>query len=88
MNVTLITHLDVGDSPLKRHGFPAKTGQIVIEDGVYIGAGATILHGVKIEKNTLVAAGALVNRDISPNCVVAGIPAKTIRTIGEPVNHQ
>lgn len=88
MNVTLITHLDVGDSPLKKKGFPAKTGQIVIEDGVYVGAGATILHGVKIEKNTLVTAGALVNKDVPPNCVVAGIPAKTIRTIDETVNDQ
>jgi acetyltransferase-like isoleucine patch superfamily enzyme len=82
MNVTLITHIDVGDSPLKKKGFPAKTGQIFIEDGAYVGAGATILHGVRIGTNTLVAAGTLVNKDVPSNCLVAGIPAKTIRIMG------
>ncbi len=43
MRTTLITHMDPGDSPVKEYGYPAAGGPITIHDGVYIGAGATIL---------------------------------------------
>lgn len=51
---------------------------VVIEDDVWVGCGAIILKGVKIGRGSIIAAGALVNKDILPYTVVAGIPAKAI----------
>jgi len=51
---------------------------VTIEDGVWIGTGATILDAVTIGKNSIVAAGSVVNTDINPNTIVGGIPAKII----------
>jgi acetyltransferase-like isoleucine patch superfamily enzyme len=54
---------------------------IVIKRNAWIGAGATILPGVTVGENAIVAAGAVVNRDVPPNSVVAGIPAKVVKTL-------
>nr|WP_231718274.1 sugar O-acetyltransferase [Vibrio coralliirubri] len=54
---------------------------IVIGDRVWIGANATILGGVTIGENSIVAAGAVVNKDVPPNTVVAGVPAKPIKSL-------
>nr|WP_269851768.1 DapH/DapD/GlmU-related protein [Methanosarcina horonobensis] len=55
--------------------------KISIEDDVWIGTNATILPGVTIGKNSVIGAGAVVNKSIPPNSVVVGIPAKIIKTI-------
>ncbi|MFD1140869.1 DapH/DapD/GlmU-related protein [Larkinella insperata] len=52
---------------------------VVIKRNAWIGAGATILPGVTVGENAVVAAGAVVSRDVPPNTVVAGIPAKVIK---------
>lgn len=54
---------------------------IIIKRNVWIGAGATILPGVTVGENAIVAAGAVVSRDVPPNAVVAGIPAKVVKTL-------
>jgi len=54
---------------------------VVIKRNAWIGAGATILPGVTVGENAVVAAGAVVNKDVPANMVVAGIPAKIIKTI-------
>lgn len=54
---------------------------VIIGDGVWIGSHATILPGVTIGNGAIVAAGAVVTRDVPANTVVAGVPAKTIKTI-------
>ena len=54
---------------------------IVIKRNAWIGAGATILPGVTIGENSIIAAGAVVNKDVPPNTIVGGIPAKTLKTI-------
>jgi maltose O-acetyltransferase len=54
---------------------------IVIEDGVWIGAGAIVLPGVTIGTRSIVAAGSVVTRDVPPFTVVAGNPAKVIKAI-------
>ena len=56
---------------------------ILIKRNAWIGAGATILPGVTVGENSVVAAGALVNKDVPDNTIVGGIPAKVIKTIGE-----
>ncbi|QHW00419.1 DapH/DapD/GlmU-related protein [Spirosoma endbachense] len=54
---------------------------IVIKRNAWIGAGATILPGVTVGENAIVAAGAVVSRDVPANTVVAGIPAKVVKTL-------
>ena len=53
-------------------------GDITIEDDVWIGYGATILSGVHIGQGAIVAAGAVVSKDVPPYSIVGGIPAKVI----------
>lgn len=57
------------------------TGRIHIKQNAWIGANATILPGVTIGENSVVAAGAVVSKDVPDNTLVGGIPAKIIRTI-------
>lgn len=52
---------------------------VVIRRNAWIGAGATILPGVTVGENAVVAAGAVVSRDVPANTVVAGVPAKVIK---------
>lgn len=54
---------------------------IVIEDDVWIGAGAVVTDGVRIGKGAVVAAGAVVTKDVPPHTVVAGVPARVLKTI-------
>jgi len=54
---------------------------VVIKRNAWIGAGATILPGVTVGENAIVAAGAVVSKDVPANTVVAGIPAKVIKEI-------
>lgn len=54
-------------------------GDIVVEDDVWIGYGATVLSGVRIGQGAAVAAGAVVTQDVPPYAIVGGIPAKVIR---------
>lgn len=54
---------------------------IVIEDDVWIGAGAIVTDGVRIGKGAVIAAGAVVVENVPPHTVVGGVPAKPIKTI-------
>jgi galactoside O-acetyltransferase len=58
---------------------------IRIEDDVWIGAGAIVLPGVTIGKGAVVAAGAVVSNDVPPMTVVAGVPARALKEIGQRV---
>jgi maltose O-acetyltransferase len=53
-----------------------------IGDGCWLGACCTILPGVTIGPGSVVAAGAVVHKDVAPNTLVAGIPAQVIKTLG------
>ncbi|AQQ33643.1 DapH/DapD/GlmU-related protein [Burkholderia cenocepacia] len=80
-NVSLITSGHPVEPSRRRDGVVAKP--IVIERNVWIGAGATIIGGVTIGENAVVAAAAVVTRDVPPNTLVGGNPAKIIRSIAE-----
>ena len=56
---------------------------IVIESNVWIAAGATIIGGVTVGENSVVAAGTVVTKDVPPNTLVGGAPARVIRSIGD-----
>lgn len=54
-------------------------GDILIDDDVWIGYGATILSGVHIHQGAVIAAGAVVTKDVPPYAVVGGVPAEIIK---------
>jgi acetyltransferase-like isoleucine patch superfamily enzyme len=54
---------------------------IVVEDDVWLGANVVVTDGVRIGKGAVVAAGAVVTRDVPPHTVVAGVPARVIKEI-------
>lgn len=79
-NVTLVT-LNHGSVPETRHTtYPAP---IVIEENVWIGANVTVLPGVTIGRNAIIAAGAVVTKNVPANTVAGGVPAKTLKCISE-----
>lgn len=57
------------------------TAPIAIGNGVWIGAGVTVMPGVTIGENSVVAAGAVVTKDVPSNTVVAGVPAKVVKAL-------
>jgi len=58
-----------------------KVGRTVIKRGASIGSGATILSGIVVGENAIVGAGSVVTRNVPPNTIVAGNPAKVLRSI-------
>ena len=68
------------DTPLQRL-YPSSAAPVRIRDGAWICTGAILLPGVTVGENALVAAGAVVNGDVTPNTLVAGVPARAVRTL-------
>ncbi|WP_026374783.1 acyltransferase [Aestuariibacter salexigens] len=74
------------DAADRRRGLPETDQQakdIILEDDVWVGTGATILAGVRVGRASIVAAGAVVTKDVPENCIVAGNPAKVVKQLGE-----
>lgn len=78
---TLITTVGHPLSPKGRRKKLAYGKPVTIGDDVWIGGNCTILPGVTIGNNVVVAAGAVVTKDVPDNCVVAGVPAKVVREL-------
>lgn len=78
---TLITTVNHPLSPRGRRARLSRVKPVTIGNDVWIGGNCTILPGVTIGNNVVIAAGAVVTRDVPDNCVVAGIPAKRIRDL-------
>ena len=68
-------------SPKGRRVKMANSKPITIGNDVWIGGNCTILPGVTIGNNVIIAAGAVVTKDIPDNCVAAGVPAKVIKQL-------
>lgn len=80
VQILAVNHVfDDPDRPFVDQGITAEG--IVIEDDVWIGAGAVVCDGVRIGQGAVVAAGAVVTRDVLARTVVGGVPAKVLRTI-------
>jgi acetyltransferase-like isoleucine patch superfamily enzyme len=58
-----------------------KVERTVIRSGASVGSGSTILSNITIGENAIVGAGSVVTKDVPPNCIVAGNPAKVLRYI-------
>ena len=89
-NVTFLLDADHYVDHISTYPFKAKLlppfeneavskGNIVIDDDVWIGYGATILSGVHIGQGAIIAAGAVVAKDVPPYAIVGGVPAKVIK---------
>jgi acetyltransferase-like isoleucine patch superfamily enzyme len=76
-----------GDHDINSMDFSGSTRPVIIEDYVWIGTRAMILPGVKIGKGAVVAAGSIVTKNIAPYEVVAGIPAKYIKTRNDNLDY-
>jgi len=81
--VMILTHTDAGDSPLRDQIINTEQAPVVIRRGAYIGANVTILQGVEIGEESIVGAGAVVTRSVPPSSVVAGVPARIVKTVGK-----
>jgi len=87
-NVTFVTH-DAAhwilNNQARKEGLPGKpvqeqVGCIEIRDNVFVGAGSVLMSGVCIGPNAIIGAGSVVTKDVPPNSVVAGVPARVIGT--------
>jgi len=80
---TLITTVSHPLSAAKRRDYTAWAKPVVIGNDVWIGGNVTILPGVTIGNNVVVAAGAVVTHDVPDNCLVAGIPARKTKDLSD-----
>lgn len=74
-NVVIVDH----DHDLKNGGFI--TAPVYLDNNVWIGSNVTILKGVTIGEGAIIAAGSVVNKDVLPHTLVAGVPARKIKSL-------
>ena len=72
-------HQFSGQDYIKNQG--EKRDEVIIGNNCWIGSNVTILSGVKLGDKTVVAAGAVVNKSFSGNCIIGGVPAKLIKKL-------
>lgn len=77
-NVTLLT-LNHEEAPARRQNLRA--APIFIGRNAWLGANVTVLAGVSIGAGAIIGAGAVVTKDVPPNAIAAGVPAKVIRSV-------
>ena len=81
--VTVVVHDDARRMDRVEAGQAAGTvAPVVLKKGCYIGACALLLPGVTVGERAVVAAGAVVTRDVPPGTIVAGVPARVVRNVG------
>ena len=80
ITVTALNHI-FEDSEKRIDEQGVSTSAVTIEDDIWIGANAVVLPGVTIGQHSVVAAGAVVTKDVPPHSLVAGVPAKVIKQI-------
>lgn len=80
--VNIVSHINVGfpDHPLQKL-YPTTESHVKIKRGAYIGTGAIILPGVTVGCESVVAAGAVVTKDVPNQKMVAGMPAKVMKKL-------
>jgi maltose O-acetyltransferase len=78
---TVISTVNHPLDPSERRKKISLVEAVTIGDDVWIGANCTILPGVTIGSNVVIAAGAVVTKDLPGNCIAAGVPAAIIREL-------
>lgn len=76
---TVILDSDFHD--VKDHFSEGEARPVIIEDNVWIATRATLLKGIRVGEGSIIAAGSVVTKDVPPNTIVGGVPAKVIRKI-------
>ena len=84
---TLITTVGHPLSPLGRKKRMGICKPVHIGNNVWIGGSVTVLPGVTIGDNAIIAAGAVVTKDVPANCIAAGVPAKVIKQIENDIDN-
>ena len=85
VGITFLTH-DGGTWVFRncdKYRHIVKFGKINVKENCFIGANVTIMPGVTIGPNSVVAAGSVVTKDVPPNSVWGGVPAKHLKTLDE-----
>ncbi|MDX2018659.1 MAG: acyltransferase [Deltaproteobacteria bacterium] len=86
-NVTLVADSNPNNSILAEHPYVKqhliKTAPVIIEDDAWLGTNAIVLPGVRIGRGSIVGAGAVVVNDVPPHTIVAGVPARVVRSLGD-----
>jgi maltose O-acetyltransferase len=80
---TLATGTHTIDTTFQDYRPRIPAGPIVIENHVWLGANVTVLGGVRIGCGSVVAAGSVVTKDVPPNTLVGGVPAKVLKAINQ-----
>lgn len=80
-HVALVTHADCNRSPSVAACFPRVCREVRIEDGAWLGLRSTVLAGVTVGPAAVVAAGAVVLRDVAAATLWAGVPARLVRKL-------
>lgn len=83
--VSIITAMHSIGPSTHRAGDQIIIKPVTIEVGAWLGANVTVLPGVRVGAGAIVAAGAVVTRDVPPNVVVAGVPARVVKTLNASV---
>lgn len=79
-NVRIYTNSDIADQDFSNELRRCKSGNVIIEDYVWIGANVFINPGIYIGRNSIVGANSVLTKDVPPNSIVGGVPAKLIKT--------
>jgi acetyltransferase-like isoleucine patch superfamily enzyme len=77
----IASHMATDAATPLRALYPGRAAPVRIEDGAWLCVGAIVLPGVTIGRNAVVAAGAVVNRDVPPRTLVAGVPARLVKQL-------
>lgn len=88
VNISHYTIIQSLDHDLQSPRFEGRARPVVIGDHVWIGARALILPGVRLEEGAVVAAGSVVTRDVPAYTVVAGSPARPIKTRNRKIEYK
>lgn len=79
--ITTMHQSEIGNNDmLPYNGANDKVSEIIIKDNVWIGSSVTVLAGITIHEGAVIGAGSVVTKDVQKGHIIAGVPAKTIKT--------